>query len=344
VFLRQRRSRAPGDERKLRQCLPQLAAALVALHEAGCVHRDVKPSNVLVTPEGRVVLLDFGLASVAALESTLFVAGTPLYMAPEQAANTPATPAADWYSFGVLLFELLTGVLPFRGHMYEVLSAKQAGPAPKVRSVLPDLPADLADLCDALLVPAPEQRPSGAEVLARLGVPQPERSSAPGPGQYDQSALIGREQEWSVLSQALSDVRERGRGLALVLRGESGVGKSTLARTFLDAQAKSGQVLTFFSRCYERELVPYKAVDGLLDAIAHFLRHAPDNLLDRVLPARASVIAQVFPVLARVEALGARDAARPQPRSPRGARLAVQRAARAARQHRAREAGDRPDR
>ncbi|HEX6244687.1 MAG TPA: AAA family ATPase, partial [Polyangiales bacterium] len=79
--------------------------------------------------------------------------------------------------------------------------------------------------------------------------------------------------------------------------------KSTLARSFLDEHAKSGQVLTFFSRCYERELVPYKAVDGLLDAIAHFLRHAPDPLVDRVLPARASVIAQVFPVLARVDAL-----------------------------------------
>jgi serine/threonine protein kinase len=150
---------APCDERKLRQCLPQLASALAALHEAGCVHRDVKPSNVMVTPEGRVVLLDFGLASVAALESTLFVAGTPLYMAPEQAANSPATPAADWYSLGVLLFELLTGTLPFRGHMYEVLTAKQAGPAPKVSTQLADLPEDLSALCDALLSQAPPQRP-----------------------------------------------------------------------------------------------------------------------------------------------------------------------------------------
>lgn len=294
---------SPADLRKVQQVLPQLAAALAVLHEAGCVHRDVKPSNVMVTPDGRLVLLDFGLASIAAQESTLFVAGTPLYMAPEQAANAPATPAADWYSFGVLMFELLTGTLPFRGNMYEVLSAKQAGPAPSVRSVLPEVPEALGALCDALLAPDPKLRPSGREVLERLGLPGDPRSRRLVASAREKAPLIGREHEWDVLKQALAQVRERGSGLALVLRGESGVGKSTLARAFLDAEVQRGDVLAFFSRCYERELVPYKAVDGLLDAIAHFLRHAPDSTVDRVLPARASVIAQVFPVLARVEAL-----------------------------------------
>jgi eukaryotic-like serine/threonine-protein kinase len=291
-----------GDVGKLRLSLSQLASALRALHDAGCVHRDIKPSNVLVTTDGRVVLLDFGLASVTALESTLFVAGTPLYMAPEQAASVRVTPAADWYSFGVLLFELLTGTLPFRGHMYEVLSAKQGERAPSVASVLSGAPPDLVLLCDELLAMNPEQRPTGDQVLARLGAPplqRPPRGHTP----RRTGSLVGREREWSTLQAALRKVEESGRSLTLVLSGESGVGKSTLARAFLDAQASDPAVLTFFSRCYERELVPYKAVDGLLDAIAHFLRHAPDALVDRVLPARAGVIAQVFPVLARVEAL-----------------------------------------
>jgi serine/threonine protein kinase len=291
-----------GDVVKLRAALSQLAAALRALHEAGCVHRDIKPSNVMVTGDGRVVLLDFGLASVTALESTLFVAGTPLYMAPEQAASVRVTAAADWYSFGVLLFELLSGTLPFRGHMYEVLSAKQGGRAPSVATVIADAPRDLIELCDALLALNPEERPTGEQVLARLGAPPLQRiQRGPSPGR--KAALVGREREWSTLSAALRTVEQSGSSLALVMSGESGVGKSTLARAFLDAQASEPSVLTFFSRCYERELVPYKAVDGLLDAIAHFLRHAPDALVDRVLPARAGVIAQVFPVLARVEAL-----------------------------------------
>jgi hypothetical protein len=293
---------APADQAKIRACLQQLAPALCALHEAGCVHRDIKPSNVMVTPEGRVVLLDFGLASAAAFESTLFLAGTPLYMAPEQALNTPVTPAADWYSFGVLLFELLTGNLPFKGQVYEVLSAKQGGRAPPVRSFASGLPDDLADLCDALLATDPRNRPSGAEVLRRLGRAAPAHDSRAGRA-AEPPLLVGRDAEWEQLSGLLQEVRDTGHGLAVVLSGESGVGKSTLARAFLEAHAKRTDLLTFFSRCYERELVPYKAVDGLLDSVAHFLRRAPEGDVDRLLPPRAGVIAQVFPVLARVNAL-----------------------------------------
>ena len=232
------------------------------------------------------------------------VAGTPLYMAPEQAASGPVTPAADWYSFGVLLFELLTGTLPFRGHMYEVLSAKQGQRAPKVRSFVRAAPDDLAELCDALLAADPRERPTGEQVLRRLGHSQPQRGYPRPSGATPRPPAIGREREWAELSHYLEEVRSTGNGMAVVLRGESGVGKSTLARAFLDAQPRGAGVLTFFSRCYERELVPFKAVDGLLDSIAHYLRHVPEDTVDRVLPARAGVIAQVFPGLARVEALG----------------------------------------
>jgi serine/threonine protein kinase len=294
---------AAADEAKIRASLQQLAGALCALHEAGCVHRDIKPSNVMVTDEGRVVLLDFGLASAAAFESTAFLAGTPLYMAPEQALSTPVTPAADWYSFGVLLFELLTGTLPFKGQVYEVLSAKQGGRAPPVRSFARGLPDDLAELCDALLATDPKQRPSGAEVLRRLGRTLQAHESRASGRPAERPLLVGRETEWARLSELFEEVRQSGRGLAVVLSGESGVGKSTLARAFLDAQAKRDDVLTFFSRCYERELVPYKAVDGLLDSVAHFLRRAPEADVEQLLPPRAGVIAQVFPVLARVGAL-----------------------------------------
>src|SRR6185437_4321623 len=99
-----------------------------ALHEAGRLHRDVKPSNVLVSHEGRVVLLDFGLTSGFDADSR--IAGTPAYMAPEQIACEPLTAAADWYAVGVMLFVALSGKLPFEGDTPDILDAKLTGEAP----------------------------------------------------------------------------------------------------------------------------------------------------------------------------------------------------------------------
>ena len=104
------------DEARLRASLRQLAAGLLALHDAGKVHRDVKPSNILVTSEGHVKLLDFGVvAELARDPEPDEVVGTIRYMAPEQALGVAPTPAADWYSVGVVLFQALTGKLPFEG-------------------------------------------------------------------------------------------------------------------------------------------------------------------------------------------------------------------------------------
>ena len=116
------------DEVRLRATLTQLAEGLIALHAAHKVHRDIKPSNMLVTETGRVVLLDFGLAADVDARRAIprsDVVGTIAYMAPEQAAGVSVAPAADWYALGVVLFEALTGRLPFPGTAMEVLIAKQ---------------------------------------------------------------------------------------------------------------------------------------------------------------------------------------------------------------------------
>lgn len=160
------------DERRLRAMLVQLVGALGAVHAAGMIHRDIKPSNVLVDANGRVVVLDFGLVTDwrhrDRPETNLV--GTPAYMAPEQAADEPLSPAADWYAVGVLLYEALTGHAPFGGSVMEVLMAKTSHPAPPPRARVPDVPEDLDQLCVALMARSPERRPAIGEILRRLGV------------------------------------------------------------------------------------------------------------------------------------------------------------------------------
>src|SRR5580698_6152527 len=124
------RPSSPADFDRLLPALRQLVEGLHALHVAGKLHRDVKPSNVLVTPEGRVVVLDFGVATDlpraghGQLVDEGQMVGTAHYMAPEQAMGDAPTPAADWYSVGVILYEALVGFVPFTGSVTAVISAK----------------------------------------------------------------------------------------------------------------------------------------------------------------------------------------------------------------------------
>lgn len=149
------------DEERLRDALFQLVTGLTALHEAGMVHRDIKPHNVMVC-DGRVVLLDFGLVSEEQPwhqfdTDTNLLLGTPLYMAPEQAAGHPCTPASDWYAVGTMLYDALCGQLPFEGHPGHVLMEKQhADPLrPSMLSKYAEaIPEDLEDLCMQLLARA----------------------------------------------------------------------------------------------------------------------------------------------------------------------------------------------
>src|SRR3954470_18214233 len=173
---------APCDFDRLRAALPQLARGLHALHGAGKIHRDVKPSNIQVTSDGRVVLLAFGL--VAELERRQggdgMIVGTVAYMAPEQCAgDVQLTAAADWYALGVILFQALTGRLPFEGVPTRVLFEKQTEAAPRPSLVVQHVPHDLDDLCAELLEREPADRPTGPQLLRRLGVGDTDRMAAP---------------------------------------------------------------------------------------------------------------------------------------------------------------------
>ncbi|HEX6835517.1 MAG TPA: serine/threonine-protein kinase, partial [Polyangia bacterium] len=302
----------PLDEARLRAGLVQLGLGLEALHAAGKIHRDIKPSNILVTGEGRVVLLDFGLVAevdeARDVSDSGAVVGTVGYMAPEQAAGDPrVTPAADWYAVGVVLYEALTGRLPFTGPSLVVLQDKQLRSPPRPSELVPSVPADLDELCVALLARAPGDRPGAAEVLPRLGV---QRSAAAGLSSRSRdNSLAGRNTELAALEACL-DLVAGGRAACTVVRGASGIGKSALVRRFLEhAQQRTPKPVVLAGRCYEREAVPYKAMDSLIDRLStHWLGLSPAEARALV-PDDAALLPTLFPVLARVPAVA--DLAQP---------------------------------
>jgi serine/threonine protein kinase len=302
--------RSAADVDRLRPALRQLVEGIHALHLAGKLHRDVKPSNVLVTAEGRVVLLDFGVATELrgrageAAGGSGEVVGTARYMAPEQAGDEARTPASDWYSVGVMLYEALVGRAPFVGSTVDVLTRKSLMDATPPADVVDGVPSDLDALCRALLHRDPAMRPEGAEILRRLGVT---RSSAPPPQlatRETDAAFIGRTAELETLRAAF-DATRSGRSVTVRVGGASGMGKSTLVHHFLDGVATRGEAVVLRGRAYEREAVPYKAVDTLIDSLSRHLLRLTEDDVPLSLPADAWLIARLFPVLGRVRAFGA---------------------------------------
>jgi tetratricopeptide (TPR) repeat protein len=147
-----------------------VAAGLAHAHQRHLVHRDLKPGNVLLTREGEVKLLDFGLAHLVASASSLPqlpTAGTPQYMAPEQWRGEPQDERTDVWAAGVLLFELLSGERPYAGLALEELRARVCSPEPmpSVRELCPELPWELEPLLASALAKEPGQRFTSAQEL-----------------------------------------------------------------------------------------------------------------------------------------------------------------------------------
>jgi serine/threonine protein kinase len=262
-------------ERRLRNSLIQLASGVLALHQEGLLHLDLKPANVLVESGGRVVILDFGLVrpQSARTESQLFC-GTPAYMAPEQAEGR-AGPPADAYAIGVMLFEALTGDLPFDVRGHAGILGKLRNEAPAATSRRADVPRDLDELCSELLAREPGRRPGIDTIVKRLlpsssvrltplgGTPV---TSTVGP----RSELIGREDELELLLDGLERCRH-GEAAQVYIDGPSGVGKTALMQRFVERAGRERGTLVLEARCYERESIPYKAVDALIDSLAPHL-------------------------------------------------------------------------
>jgi tetratricopeptide (TPR) repeat protein len=295
------------DVTRLRAALGQLAQGVAALHRAGQLHRDLKPSNVLVTDRGRVVICDFGL--VTEVETTREyptredrVLGTVAYMSPEQAACLPLTAASDWYSVGVMLYHALTGQPPFAGDEHDIMVEKQLRepPAPKTRAS--GVPDDLSQLAVDLLRRHPAQRLAGRDALVRCGVSEPEAPAQP--SLTAGALLLGRERVLAALADAFKGPQKE-RGVMVLLHGGSGVGKTAIMRRFLEDLTDTEGAVVLRGRCYERESVPYKGLDSLVDALTAYLVRLPAPEVESLLPPGITSLARLFPVLCRVKSVPA---------------------------------------
>ncbi|MDX2091864.1 MAG: protein kinase [Kofleriaceae bacterium] len=289
------------DEARLRDAMRRLASGLLALHESGIIHRDLKPSNVLVAADGRVVILDFGLAASPASDAhhslERKVLGTPGYIAPEQATGRPITRAVDWYAVGVMLFEALTGRRPYIGSVLDIVEAQLTRTPPDPATFGRTVPEDLRSLCMRLLAAEPEARPDGPEVLALLGG-EPARPSLA----RALPPFVGRVTELATIREAVDELGRRGPSV-LHLVAPSGFGKSALlVRGLADARERTGAIV-LGGRCYEREAVPYKAIDPLIDALTEQLRRMSAEEVLAVVPRDAFALCRMFPALAQIDEL-----------------------------------------
>jgi eukaryotic-like serine/threonine-protein kinase len=283
--------------------LGDVAEGLTYLHECRLIHRDLKPSNVMVDVAGRARLLDFGILRDLDREGLTLsgAVGTPLYMSPEQVAGEAVGPPADLYSLGCMLYQLLAGRPPFVGRATQVLMRhirEKPEPPSRHRPCDPRLEA----LCLALLAKEPDARPAVLQVRDTLwevagGAPEESSSTRVQPPRQMQE-LLGRDAELAELQAAFRESREGAR--VMLVAGESGSGKSALASEF--AQRLESQARPWFGGCFEREHVPYKAFDAIVDAAAvELARRGAEGA--RLLPAGIQALIRMFPVLREVEAV-----------------------------------------
>ncbi len=286
-----------GGAQGLQSLVPlgrQIASALAVAHDAGIVHRDVKPENIMVRDDGYAKVLDFGLARLSAREASSestadtaihtrpgTLVGTVAYMSPEQIQAERVGSASDIFSLGVIFYEMATGRRPFKGGsevavMYQIVHDQPAAPA----ILKPELPSALETLILGMLDKNPDRRPSASEVAFAFGGSEPSTSVAshaitrPSAASLAARKTVGRAAEHARLRAAFQSATA-GHGLMLCVAGEAGLGKTTLVEDFLSQIQHANRACPIArGRCSER-LAGAEAYLPFLEALDSLIRGNP---------------------------------------------------------------------
>ncbi len=233
--------------------LLQIASGLHHVHHLGIIHLDLKPSNILVSDDGKAKIMDFGLAIEARQVFDRQIRGTLQYMAPEVLKQDRVDSRADLYALGMTLYETVTGALPGYGKPpIEVIRMRLDEGVRPVSSINPRVPEALEQIITRLLEKDPRHRfPSAAALLQAVaeavGKKTPPSELLVGRGELFAAPLIGRKTEVSALMALIAEARE-GRGNGVILAGAEGMGKSRIVRDVtLRAQLDGARV--FCGRC-----------------------------------------------------------------------------------------------
>lgn len=273
----------------LRKVLSQLASAISYLHRNRVLHCDIKCSNMMITARLRAVVLDLGL-SVREGQSNPLV-GTIQYMAPEVLNNEAPTRASDWYSFGVMMYEVMSGKYPeIEVDVSTDGDAVYQADLPGLRDKIADCPQDLRNLCLALLSTDAAQRPSGAYVLAVLGG----ESTEPALSTHLHSCP-GRRQELEMLDTALQRISKDKKQCA-VLYGESGIGKTALMQHWLDTVDQTEHLIASTS-CYHQDQTPNRLLNAVVQELMLVFANTPEAIWKPGLLRRINRIGRLFPQL-----------------------------------------------
>ncbi len=293
----------PVRDRETKRILRQIFGALAHIHARRIVHRDLKPENIIVCSDGRVKLMDFGVARLLrAPTSSSGLLGTFAYMAPEQVQGAEIDGRSDLYAVGILLYELLTGEYPFPVEPPAAALHHHVNTRPEsVAKSNPEADATLVALTHTLLEKDPMDRLQTAEeAFAYLA--DDEQSGAHVdlalPAQLFAPRFVARDDELGTLLDAVQGT-ERGRGCVLVVNGPSGIGKSRLIKELRSRVRRHTNLLTG-GPCTAENPQPYGPVKGMLDEIEAIASRAAPDVVRKIVGRDAALVAAVSPRLARL--------------------------------------------
>nr|WP_240948391.1 diguanylate cyclase [Planosporangium mesophilum] len=291
-----------------------VAAALAAAHQAGLVHRDVKPDNIMLTPDGSARLVDFGLATRMDHDHSDQIAGTLAYSAPEQSGmlNRAVDGRSDLYALGAVLFECVTGAPPFSAaDVGELLRLHSTAQVPDPRDLVADVSPVFAAVIRTLLAKDPDDRyQSATGLLADLrrlagGETDFPLSTADEPTPAEESSLVGRSDELAVLTARWKRTLAGHGGIALV-HGAPGGGKSRLVRELTTPAVRGGHLVLHGKSSPDDRLplAPLRAaVDGYIRSVLRLPHAESAAALRRIKEAAgptASLVKNLSPALAEV--------------------------------------------